>query len=111
MGNTELRPVNGQKSFYGKAVIEINDDGSETLYSYKTKICTKTKTGEIIRHYNGVTADGKNVGFTATTLTHVKSFCGLNKADFIAIPYTGRNTDLLTPAASLKAMTARRGHY
>lgn len=111
MNSYELRPANGQKSFYGNAVIEINDDGSETLYSYKTKICTKTKTGEIIRHFNGIAANGDNVGFTATTIKHVKSFCGLNKAAFIALPYNGRNTDILTPAASFKTMVARRGHY
>ena len=111
MNSYELRPANGQKSFNGKAIITQNDDGSETLYSYKTQICTKTKTGEIIRHYNGVTFNGDNVGFTATTLKHIKSFCGLNKAAFIALPYNGRNTDILTPAASLKAMISRRGHY
>lgn len=111
MNSYELRPANGQKSFYGNAVIEINDDGSETLYSYGTKILTKTSAGEMIRHFNGIAANGDNVGFTATTLKHVKSFTGLNKADFIALPYNGRNTDILTPADSLKTMIARRGHY
>lgn len=111
MNGYELRPANGQKSFNGKAVIEINDDGSETLYSYGTKILTKTSAGEMIRHFNGIAANGENVGFSATTLKHVKSFCGLNKADFIALPYNGRNTEILTPAASLKAMISRRGHY
>lgn len=111
MKNYELKPANGQTSFYGKAIIELNADGSETLFSYGTKIMTKTSAGEMIRHFNGIAADGSNVGFTATTLKHVKSFCGLNKADFIALPYTGRNTDVLTPADSLKAMISRRGHY
>ena len=111
MNSYELRPANGQKSFYGKAIIELNDDGSETLYSYDTKILTRDPAGKITRHFNGIAADGSNVGFTNTTLKHIKSFCGLNKADFIALPYNGRNTDLLTPETSLKLMIARRGHY
>lgn len=30
-----------QKSFYGKAVIAIDDNGTETLFSYNTKIISK----------------------------------------------------------------------
>lgn len=111
MKKYDLKPANGQTSFYGKAIIEINDDGSETLYSYGTKILTRDPAGNITRHFNGIAANGENVGFSVTTLKHVKSFCGLNKAAFIALPYSGRNAEILTPAASLKAMISRRGHY
>lgn len=111
MEKYDLKPTNGQTSFYGKAIIELNADGSETLYSYGTKILTRDPAGNITRQFNGIAADGSNVGFTATTLKHVKSFTGLNKADFIALPYNGRNTNVLTPAESLKAMISRRGHY
>lgn len=34
-----------QKSFYGKAVVAINDDGTETLFSYSTKIISKLPNG------------------------------------------------------------------
>lgn len=31
MNRYELKPITKQKSFYGKAVVEVNDDGSEIL--------------------------------------------------------------------------------
>lgn len=34
----ELSPGNGRKSFYGKAKVLIESDGSETLFSYDTPI-------------------------------------------------------------------------
>lgn len=37
----ELRPVDGRKSFYGKALVHLDVDGSETLYSYGTRILTR----------------------------------------------------------------------
>ena len=48
-----LMPTNGQKSFGNKAVVEIDDNGNETLYSYNTPIITKTKQGKLIKLYNG----------------------------------------------------------
>lgn len=49
MRKYELSPNNGHKSFYGKAVVIIGDDGS------------------------------------ATTGGHIKAFCGLNKAAYMAL--------------------------
>ena len=69
----ELRPTNGQKSFYGKALVKRNDDGSETLYSYGTAIIKQTAAGELVRLWDG---------WSATTGRHIKSFCGINKAAF-----------------------------
>ena len=37
----ELKPTNSQKSFYGKAIIQVDDNGNETLYSYNTPIIKK----------------------------------------------------------------------
>lgn len=34
----ELIPTNGRKSFYGKARVMVEDNGTETLYSYDTAI-------------------------------------------------------------------------
>ena len=70
-----LMPTNGQ-SFGNKAVVEIDDNGNETLYSYNTPIITKTKEGKLIKLYNG---------WSQTTGKHIKSFCGLNKAQFEAL--------------------------
>ena len=70
-----LMPINGQ-SFGNKAVVEIDDNGNETLYSYNTPIITRTKQGKLIKLYNG---------WSQTTGRHIKSFCGLNKAQFEAL--------------------------
>ena len=69
----ELKPTNGQKSFYGKALVKRNDDGSETLFSYGTPIIKQTAAGELVRLWDG---------WSATTGRHIKSFCGINKAEF-----------------------------
>ena len=36
MRKYELTPTDGRKSFYGKAVVIVEDNGTETLYSYNT---------------------------------------------------------------------------
>ena len=72
----ELMPNDGHKSFYGKAIVEIDNEGSETLYSYGTPILTKRTNGEMVKHWDG---------WSATTGRHIKAFCGLNKAQYIAL--------------------------
>lgn len=62
-----------QKSFGCKAVIEVNDDGTETLFSYNIKIVSKMPNGELIKHWDG---------WTATTGKHIKAFCGMNKKEY-----------------------------
>lgn len=74
----ELIPVDGRKSFYGKAVVMISQDGSETLYSYNTPIIKKNASGQLERLWGG---------WSATTGRHINAFCGLNKAGFMALPY------------------------
>ena len=76
MRKYELIPNDGRKSFYGKAVVEVADDGSETLYSYGTPIVKKTATGELVKLWDG---------WSATTGKHIKAFCGLNKAAYMAL--------------------------
>ena len=76
MKTYELRPTDGRKSFYGKALVTINTDGSETLTSYGTPIITKTITGELVKLWDG---------WTATTGRHIKAFCGLNKAEYMSL--------------------------
>lgn len=49
MKSYELIPTDGRKSFYGKAVVQIAADGSETLYSYNTPIIKRTASGELVK--------------------------------------------------------------
>lgn len=72
----ELMPNDGHKSFYGKAKVVIDANGAETLYSYDTKIITRTSDGALIKHWNG---------YSATTQRHIRAFCGLNKAEYEAL--------------------------
>ena len=76
MKKYELIPNDGRKSFYGKAVVEVADDGSETLYSYNTAIIKRTAAGELVKLWDG---------WSATTGRHIKAFCGLNKAAYMAL--------------------------
>lgn len=72
----ELIPTNRQKSFYGKAIVKIEDDGTEVLESYGTPIIKRLKNGELIRLWDG---------WTVTTGKHIKAFCGSNKAEYIKL--------------------------
>lgn len=71
----ELYPGTSQKSFYGKAIVRIDKDGTETLYSYGTPII-KRDGGGLHKLWDG---------WSATTGKHIKAFCGLNKKDFEAL--------------------------
>lgn len=72
----ELTPTNGRKSFYGKARVLIDDDGTETLYSYNTPIIKRTTSGELVKLWDG---------WSATTGRHIVAFCGPNKAQYIKL--------------------------
>ena len=73
MRKYELCPINGEKSFYGKAKVIIDDDGNETLYSYDTPIITRYKDGSFRKLQSG---------WTQTTGRHIKAFFGLTKAEY-----------------------------
>lgn len=47
----ELRPTReqGQESFYGKALVYVDEDGTETLYSYNTPIISRKPNGQLKR--------------------------------------------------------------
>lgn len=76
MRKYELIPMTGQKSFYGKAVVVVEDNGTETLYSYGTPIVKRLVSGELVKMWDG---------WTATTGRHIKAFCGLNKAAYMSL--------------------------
>lgn len=73
----DLIPTNGRKSFYGKAKVQIEDNGDQVLYSYNTPILRKAKDGKLTRLYLYKPS--------MTTSTHIKSFCGLSKKEFTAL--------------------------
>ena len=70
----ELSPSDGRKSFYGKAKVMIEDDGSETLYSYGTPIIRRKPNGDLDPLWDG---------YSATTGRHIASFAGLNKKQYM----------------------------
>lgn len=74
MKKYELIPTDGRKSFYGKAVVIVEDNGTETLYSYDTPIIKRLVSGELVKLWNG---------WTATTGRHIQAFCGLNKTAYM----------------------------
>ena len=81
----ELKPKNGRKSFYGKAIVDkkkdINGKEYEVLFSYGTEIIRKYKDGLMAIVEPNVISN--------TTSSHLKSFCGLNKQDYIKL-YNGK---------------------
>lgn len=78
MKRYNLMPADGRKSFYNKAVVEIDNAGNETLYSYNTPIIKRLVSGELVRLWGG---------WSATTGRHIAAFCGLNKAGFLALEH------------------------
>lgn len=74
MKRYELIPHDGRKSFYGKAIVEVDKDGTETLYSYNTPIIKRLVSGELVKLWSG---------WSVTTGRHIAAFCGLNKAEYM----------------------------
>ena len=54
----------------------VEDNGTETLYSYGTPIVKRLVSGELVKMWDG---------WTATTGRHIKAFCGLNKAAYMSL--------------------------
>lgn len=72
----ELYSNGTQKSFYGKALVKVDENGVETLYSYCTPIIARYPDGRLVKLWDG---------WTNTTGKHIKAFCGLNKAAFMKL--------------------------
>jgi len=104
MKTYELTPTDGRKSFYGKATVQLDDNGTETLYSYNTAIIKRLASGELVKLWNG---------WTATTGRHIKAFCGLSKKEFEKLDgeHVHNNGGYLTPEQSVKIMLARRAMH
>ena len=103
MKSYELLPCDSHKSFYGKARVFVAESGAEILHSYDTDVLYRDENGQLFRMWDG---------WSATTGRHIKSFCGLNKAGYMALPSyfeddNETNSDM-TWQDSLKVMYARR---
>ena len=61
----------------GKASLLITDNG-EYLVSYNTTVLFKDKTGKLYRSWGS---------WSMTTGKHIKEYSGLNKAEYLALPY------------------------
>lgn len=68
-----LMPRDSHKSFYGKARVIVDDDGTETLVSYWTPVLRKMPDGSLRRLWGG---------WSATTGRHIRAFAGINKAEY-----------------------------
>lgn len=77
MKRYELKPDDSHKSFYGKAFVEVDDSGMETLFSYNTPIIRKAPNGAMKRLWDG---------WSATTGRHIRAFAGINKKEYEALP-------------------------
>jgi len=64
MKTFELNPMNGRKSFYGKAKVIERDNGDVELQSYDT-IVARIRNGKFERLWSG---------YSATTMNHINSF-------------------------------------
>lgn len=76
MKRYELIPTDARKSFYGKAYVEVDENGAETLYSYGTPIIKRLKSGKLVKLWSG---------WSMTTGRHITAFCGLNKMEYTSL--------------------------
>lgn len=90
----EILPHDSHISYYHKARALFTPFYT-ILVSYETPILVY-KDGQLIRLSDGYTVE-RNYGMwgrlpetvqvSATTLRHIKSFCGINKKEYLALPY------------------------
>lgn len=88
-----LEPHNGQKSFYGKALVIFKENGTKILMSYDTEVCYLTADGYFYRVW---------MDYSAATMKHINAFleeyCGfhINKSIWCRLPYnSGRDVDFM----------------
>lgn len=70
-------PEQNQIDFYRKAKVVVQDDGSETLYSYDTAVLRKNVDGTYTRLWDS---------YSTTTGKHIKAFSGMTKKEFDKLP-------------------------
>lgn len=65
-----LNPVDGHKSFYRKASMEMMEDGTRVLISYATAVAKITPNGYLFR-----LCDHDKKFSSRTTMRHLVAFC------------------------------------
>lgn len=68
-----LMPNDSHRSFYGRAIVRVYDDGTEVLHSYNTDVMSRKPDGTLVRHWDD---------WSATTGRHVIAFAGIRKAEW-----------------------------
>ena len=68
-----LNPVDGRKSFYRKASMEIMEDGTRVLISYTTAVAKITPDGRLVR-----LCGYERECSSQTTMRHLVAFCVSN---------------------------------
>lgn len=71
MREFELRPIDGRKSFYCKAIVIEKDNGDVDLRSYQTVVCG-IRNGKFVKFWDD---------YSATTMRHIKAFCNAYDID------------------------------
>lgn len=75
----ELKTTDGtRKSFYGKAFIQIESDGTKTLFSYLTPIVKRSPDGTLSKLYEKESSQ--------TTWRHIKAFADITKKKWSSLP-------------------------
>lgn len=76
----DLVPADGRKSFYGKARVLLEDDGTKVLFSYGTAVCKLSSAGDVSRLWEGWSATtGRHVQAFLSTFAHIEISKGLKK--------------------------------
>ena len=73
MKKVYLDPVDGRKSFYCKASMEMMEDGTRVLISYTTAVSKITPYGRLVR-----LCDHDQECSSQTTMRHLAAFCVSN---------------------------------
>ena len=73
MKKVYLDPVDGRKSFYCKASMEMMEDGTRVLISYTTAVVKITPDGRLVR-----LCDHDQECSSQTTMRHLVAFCVSN---------------------------------
>ena len=73
MKKVYLDPVDGRKSFYCKASMEMMEDGTRVLISYTTAVAKITPYGRLVR-----LCDHDQECSSQTTMRHLAAFCVSN---------------------------------
>ena len=82
----DLVPVDGRKSFYGKARVFRFNDGTAFLKSYDTNVARRDPDGSLHRLVGSMNGWRGAEAVTATTMRHIRAFCGITRDEWLKMP-------------------------